>query len=215
MVYGKFPLKRLLKGKMLRIAELQDKLLIEISSRFEIILHGGTAIWRIYRGKRFSYDIDIYYADPAKILEYFKKSESFQLVRGKITSSNVLYLRFQENNSLVEVEASPLFKKMQSADGEFYLVGGDSIVLKTLTPSELLREKINAFRSREKARDLYDIFYLLDIVNTAKIKNELKGLIPSLKVMPKDFSGLRELILVGKVPDFETVVRKVKIYAKD
>ena len=215
MTYGKFPLKGLLKGKLLRTAELQDKLVIELTSRFEITLHGGTAIWRVYKGKRFSSDIDIYYANPAEILKYFEKSEAFKLVRGKLTSSDVLYMRFKEGNVLVEVEASPLFRKIQSTDGEFYLVGGDSIVLKTLTPSELLREKINAFRSRRKARDLYDIFYLLDIADTGKIKNELKGLVPCLKDMPKDFSGLKELILIGKTPDFETVVRKVRIYAKD
>lgn len=215
MVYGKFPLNRLLKGKLLRIAEMQDKLVIELASRFGIILHGGTAIWRMYRGKRFSFDIDIYSSDPAEILEYFKKSEAFKLVRGKLTSSDVLYMRFQEGNTLVEVEASPLFKKMQTTDGEFYLVGGDSIVLKTLTASELLREKINAFRSRSKARDLYDIFCLTDIADTSKIKNDIRSLLPFLKVAPDDFPGLKELILVGKTPDFETIVRKVRGYAKD
>lgn len=211
MVYGKIPLKNLLKGKLLRIAELQDKLVIDLSSRFGIILHGGTAIWRMYRGKRFSYDIDIYYENPAEILEYFKKSRVFKLVRGKLTSSDILYLKFQEDNILVEIEISPLFRELHTTDGEFYLIDGDSIILKTLTPAELLKEKINAFRNRKKARDLYDIFYLLDIADISKIK----GLTSLLKTMPKDFSGLKELILIGKAPDFETIIKKVRRYAKD
>jgi predicted nucleotidyltransferase component of viral defense system len=214
MVYGKFPLKNLLKGRLLKIAELQDNLIIEMSSKFEIILHGGTAIWRVYKGKRFSFDADFYHANPAEISEYFEKSEAFNMIRSKLTSSNVLYSRFQKDGVLVEINVSPLFKKIHSIDGEFYLVDGDSIILKTLSPTELLREKINAFKKRKKARDLYDIFYLLGIANVSKIKNDIKSLVPLLKAMPKDFLGLKELILVGKVPDFETVTRKVRKYAK-
>lgn len=214
MTYGKLPLRNILKGRLLKIAELQDKLIIEMSSKFEIILHGGTAIWRVYKGKRFSFDADFYHANPAEISEYFEKTGAFNMIRSKLTGSNVLYSKFQENNILVEINVSPLFKKIHSIDGEFYLVDGDSIILKTLSPTELLREKINAFKNRKKSRDLYDIFYLLDTANVSKIKNDIKSLVPLLKAMPKDFPGLKELILVGKVPDFETITRKVRKYAK-
>jgi predicted nucleotidyltransferase component of viral defense system len=214
MIYGKFPLKRLLKGKLLKIAELQDKLIIEMSSKFDIIVHGGTAIWRIYSGKRFSFDIDVYHANPDEILKYFAESKIFKMTRSKLTGSDVLYLRFREDNTLVEINVSPMFKKLPTTDGEFYLVDGDSVVLKTLSPTELLKEKISAFKNRKKARDLYDIFHLLDLADTAKIRNEIEGLMPLLKAAPMDFSGLRELILVGKVPDFATIVRKVGMYAK-
>ncbi len=215
MVYDKFPIKNLLKGKLLKIAELQDKLIIEISSKFEIVLHGGTAIWRIYGGRRFSFDIDIYYADPSGICRYFEKAKMFKMVRSKLTSSDVLYARFQEDGILVEINVSPLFKKLNAADGEFYLVDGNSIIIKTLPPTDMLKEKINAFKSRKKARDLYDIFYLLNTANTTKIKEDIKTLLPLLKGVPKDFQGLKELILIGKVPDFETIRRKVRKYAKD
>lgn len=215
MTYEKLPLKRMLKGKMLKIAELQDKLIIEMSSRFEVVLHGGTAIWRIYRGRRFSFDIDLYYANPPEILKYFEKTEAFNLVRSKLTGSDVLYLRFQEDGILVEVEVSPMFKKLSATDGEFWLAGGDSIIMRTLNPEELLKEKTAAFRSRKKARDLYDIFCLLDVSDASKIKNEIKCLMPLLKNEPEDFPGLKELVLVGKAPDFETIARKVRGYAKD
>jgi len=215
MVYEKFPLKNLLKGKLLKIAELQDKLVIELSSKFEIVLHGGTAIWRVYGGRRFSFDVDLYHKNPSQVLKHFKTSGVFTIVRSKLTGSNVLYARFQEDDTMVEINVSPLFKALPTTDGEFYLVDGNSIILRTLSPTELLKEKVIAFKNRGKARDLYDIFYLLDIADTREVRNEVKTLLPLLKKSPKDFQGLKELILVGKAPDFETIVKKVRKYAKD
>ncbi|MGQ9515294.1 MAG: hypothetical protein ACUVTL_09670 [Thermoproteota archaeon] len=54
-----------------RIAELQDLMMIELSNSFNFILHGGTAIWRVYSGKRFSYVIDVYHNDPKNVAEHF------------------------------------------------------------------------------------------------------------------------------------------------
>ncbi|MBC7092239.1 MAG: hypothetical protein H5T50_10105 [Nitrososphaeria archaeon] len=47
----KLPLAKILKGKMLKIAELQDLIVIELCKRFDFILRGETAIWRIYGAK--------------------------------------------------------------------------------------------------------------------------------------------------------------------
>jgi predicted nucleotidyltransferase len=62
---GGFPLSRLLKGKLLRIAETQDAVITyPISRGVEFVLHGGTAVWRIYGGKRGSIDVDVYAENP-------------------------------------------------------------------------------------------------------------------------------------------------------
>jgi len=215
MIYEKFPLMRLLKGRMLKIAELQDRLMIELCSKFGVVLHGGTAIWRVYGGKRFSFDIDLYYGKPAEILEHFKKPGPFKLVRSKLTGSEVLYMRFSEGGIDVEVEVSPMFKKIPVSDGEFHLVGGDSIVISTLGPENMLIEKMAAFRGRRKARDLYDVFFLLDAADVPAVKSDLREFVRLLGSPPDDFRGLSELVLVGKSPDFGTIVHKVKAYAKD
>jgi len=214
MLYEKLPLGRLLKGRLLRIAELQDKLMIEATSRFPVVLHGGTAIWRVYGGKRFSFDIDLYHGKPSEILEHFKKSWAFNLVRSKMTGSDVLYMRFSEGGIDVEVEVSPMFRDIPVSDGEFHLVGGDSIVIRTLSPEEMLAEKMAAFADRKKARDLYDVFFLLDMADTDTMVEELKKFARLLGNPPEDFKGLSELVLVGKAPDFGTITRKVKFYAK-
>ncbi len=208
------PIRNILKGRILKIAELQDKLVIELASKFDFVLHGGTAIWRIYKGKRFSFDIDVYCVNPSAIAEHFGKTDAFNMSRSKLTSSDVLYARFEEEGIEVEINASPLFKKIDAVDGEFQLVGGDSIVLKTLPPEELLKEKISAFKDRKKTRDLYDIFYLIDFADTRKAKPSLQSLLSFLSSPPADFDGLKEFILMGKAPDFETIVRKVKMHAK-
>ncbi len=211
MAYDKFPLKNLLKGKLLRIAELQDKLAIELASKFEFVLHGGTALWRVYGGRRVSLDIDIYHEKPEEVMEHFSKSGAFEMLRGKMTGSDVLYMKFRgEGDTIVELHVSPPFGRVEAADGEFRLVDGSSIILKTLTPEWLLKEKISAFRNRKKARDLYDIFYLLDIADASRFRGEIRSLLPLQK--PQDFSGLRELILLGKAPEFETIERKLRAY---
>ena len=206
----KFPLKRVLKGRLLKIAELQDRVMLELASRFNVALHGGTAIWRVYGGKRFSFDIDVYYGKPSEIAEFFSSSSEFTVSKSRVTGSGTAYLRFEDQGVSVELEASRMFKPRETIDGQYFLVEGDSIIVRTLSAESLLQEKIEAFKSRGKARDLYDIFHLLGI---AKASRGLGTLLPLKE--PKDFGGLREIILLGKVPDFATIERLVKMYAKE
>ncbi len=210
----KIPLARILKGKFLKIARTQDLVIMELLRKFDFVLHGGTAIWRIYMGRRFSYDIDIYCSAPEKIVELFSSSKLFTVLKKKITPANVLYLKLKEEET-VELEASPVFRKIETVEGEFLLTDGSSVIVKTLSPEDLLSEKIKAFISRKKARDLYDIFYLLDFCEEKKIKEVVKTLLPHLKAPPKDFEGLADIILIGETPSFEMISKKVKKYAQD
>ena len=209
-IYRKIPLARILKGRLLKIAELQDMILLELSKKFDFVVHGGTAVWRIYGGKRFSVDIDIYHPNPRSIAEHF--SRVFKVVRSKITPSKVLYLRIVDE-AVVELEASPAFEEIDAIESDFWLIDGSSIVVKTLTPEDLVREKVRAFLSRKKARDLYDIYYLLDLCGE-EIGRELKKVLLELKEAPSDFSELKELILIGRAPSFETIVKKVRRFAQ-
>jgi len=202
----RIPLVKILRGRLLRIAELQDAVILELSRRFYFVLHGGLAVWRVYGGKRFSLDIDIYHEDPRKLMNI-----PFKFTRKKLTSSGVLYLRLK-NGAEVELEASPMFKKKEIIEADYWLVDGSSIVIRTLKQEELVREKVEAFLERGKARDLYDIYYLLDLCDPALIKEEMKVLSEKLRI-PDDFSGLKELILMGVPPSFDAIERKVRRYA--
>ncbi|MCX8189343.1 MAG: nucleotidyl transferase AbiEii/AbiGii toxin family protein [Nitrososphaeria archaeon] len=209
----RLPLAKILKGRMLKIAEFQDLIIIELSRRFDFVLRGGTAVWRIYNGKRFSYDIDIYYNNPEEILKYFFSSRMFKIIKSKLTSSKFLYLKFGDD-VVTELEVSPLLYDFKVVEADFWLVEGGSIVVKTLTPENLLAEKVNAFKSRRKSRDLYDIYYLLDFCEIEKVKPMLKELLPFLASEPNDFNMLSELIILGRSPSFQAIVEKVNKYAK-
>ncbi len=208
----KIPLFRLLKGKLLRIAELQDRIIVELSKKFDFILHGGTAVWRVYGGKRFSFDIDIYYKNPKQILNYFKSRSQLKITKSRITSSNVAYLKIKDIEE-VELEISPLFKKINPIEKEFWLTDGTSLLIKTLSPEDLIKEKTEAFINRKKSRDLYDIYYLLDFCNKKSVKPYMRKLLPHLEKPPNDFKRLKELILIGKTPSFETIKVKVMRHA--
>ncbi len=200
----KIPLIRFLKGNMLKIAEMQDLLVLELSREIDFVVHGGTAIWRIYGGKRFSYDVDIYSQEIERILEVI--SPIFRVIKAKLTSSRVLYMKIGDE-AVVDLEASPMFKEREVIEESFWLIDGSSVVVKTLTPCSLLEEKVDAYLSRGKARDLYDIYYLS---NLCEEKKPLKRLLPHLREPPKDFHILRELIIAGIPPSFNTIVEKVK-----
>lgn len=203
------PLAKLLKGRLLRVGELQDTAMIELSQNFDFVLHGGTAVWRVYQGKRFSFDVHIYCRNTKEIAEHFSSLEGIEVLKKKFTPSNVLYMRLKHIEE-IELEASPFFKKIKPMEREFWLVDGGTMVVKTLSPEDIVNEKIEAYVSRRKVRDLYDIYYLLDFCET-KIKNLDRVL--AVKAKPPDFDGLKDLILLGESPSFETMLAKVKRYA--
>ncbi len=214
-VYSRIPLARILKGRLLRVAELQDLLVIELAKRFDFVLHGGTAVWRVYGGKRLSIDVDIYCREPERIGREFKSLPGIRVVREKLTPSRVLYLRVaDEFGAEVELEASPPFREIEVTEADYWTTDGGSLVLRVLTSCDLLREKIAAFRDRGKARDLYDVYYLLDLCEDPGIGVELRSILPKLEIPPPDFGGLRELILLGRPPSFESIVRKVRRHAE-
>lgn len=212
-MFHKIPLSKILKGKLLNIGELQDLLLMELSRSFDFILHGGTAVWRVYGGKRFSYDVDIYYSNPRDLSDYFYSTKIFNILKSKITPSKILYLKIGNNDTVIELEASPTPTRIETIEANFWLVDGSSMVVITLTPEHLLREKVKAFINRRSAKDLYDIFYLIDLCDKNKIGKDLDELFPFLNSEPKDFPGLSDLILIGKPPSFEMIVRRIKKYA--
>ncbi len=131
-------------------------------------------------------------------------SPIFRVIKVKLTPS--LYMKIGDE-AVVDLEASPMLKEREITEESFWLIDGSSIVVKTLTPCSLLEEKVDAYLSRGKVRDLYDIYYLSDLCEE---KKPLKRLLLHLREPPKDFHILRELIIAGVPPSFSTIVEKVK-----
>ncbi len=198
------------------IARAQDIIVVELYKIFEkAVIHGGTAIWRCYNGNRFSEDIDVYIPkNEAKINKLFDnlKNKGFEILKKKI-GENSLYSNLKINNINVRLEA--LFKKLipKGSLMEYKEVNGNMITVFTLTPEEIIKEKVHAYTKRRKIRDLYDIFFLLRYVkNKKEIITEINYLIKNF-YEPVDKKELKVLILEGIVPEPEKMIQYIKRYA--
>lgn len=202
---------KLRKESHKKIAKAQD---IIVETLYEVIdnavIHGGTGIWRCYKGNRFSEDIDVYLKKDnekiSKLFEAFEK-KGFFIEKKKITD-NSIYSNLRLNDALVRFEA--IFRKINGILKEYETSDGNLISVYTLAPEELVKEKISAFLNRRKIRDLYDIFFLLRFVqNKALVKPGINELAKNFK-KPIDELDLKVLILEGIVPDSEKMLQYIK-----
>lgn len=214
------PIVRKLKKEVhKKIALAQDLIVKEIYNYFDrAVIHGGTAIWRCYSGERFSEDIDLYI--PVK----FKKSEN---IRGFIKSleskgfsvikfrekQNSIYSKLKFDNVVVSFEA--VFRNINNHIlKSFELSEGNFMNVYTFSPEYLIKEKTDAYLSRQKVRDLYDIFYLLNFVTNQKdVRNYLERLLKEFKD-PVDIQDLKAIIIMGVVPTVEKMVEAMKRWEK-
>ena len=202
---------RLKKESYRRIAEAQDILVETLYNVFnDAVFHGGTAIWRCYKSNRFSDDIDFYLVKDIKKIDKFYallKNKGFSIEKRKI-GENSIYSTLKIANTLVRFEA--LFKKINCVLAEYEKMDGNYTTVYTLTPEELIREKVEAYLKRLKVRDLYDIFFLLrHINNISSIQKDLNKLLNNFK-NPKDEKELKVLIIEGLVPSVEDIISYIK-----
>ena len=206
---------RLRKEIHKKIAEAQDLIVQEMLNSFNsVVLHGGTAIWRCYKGNRFSVDIDVYIQkDINKINLFFKNLEKKGFViKKKRIKENSLFSDLQFNRVSVKFEA--LFKNVKGVLKDYETIEGNYIVLYSLTPEELIAEKVDAYIKRLKIRDIYDIFFLLKYVEDKnKIKMQIQKLFKEFK-SPVDEKELRILVLEGIAPNYKEILDYLKRWEK-
>ena len=206
------PILKLRKQAQKDVASAQDKIVEEIFKVFgkTAVLHGGTGIWRCYRGNRFSEDVDVYIpknlAKLNLIFENFKKI-GFIIEKKKI-GENILHSTLKLGGTIVRFEA--FFKEIKGELKEYEKIDGNVITVYTLIPEELIREKINAYQNRRKIRDLYDIFFLLRYIkNKKEVSDELKKFIKNFK-SPVDEKDINGLIIEGIVPNVKGMLNYIE-----
>lgn len=202
---------RLKKEAHKNVAEAQDLIVQELYAVFDdAVIHGGTAVWRCYGGNRFSEDIDVYLAeDAAKITVLFSnfQKKGFSIEKKKMTEHS-LYSRLKFNRTFVEFEA--FFKKAKGCLKEYETSEGNLVSVYTLTPEQLINEKIDAYLGRRKIRDLYDVFFLLRYVtNFKEIRAKVEFLIQNFKP-PIDEKELKVLILEGLIPTSQKMLEYIR-----
>ena len=202
---------RLKRTSHKRIAEAQDLIIQELYKVFDkAVLHGGTSLWRCYKGNRFSEDIDVYISrDMKKLNLLFKNLEKagFILEKKKI-GENSLYSNLNFNGTHVRLEA--IFKKIKGSLKEYTKTEGNLITIYALNPEELIIEKSETYQKRFKIRDLYDVFFLLRHVTiNPEIKKSLTNLIKNFR-QPVDKEELKIIIMEGIVPNAEDMLNRIK-----
>ncbi len=214
----KIPLaKKLKKKNHLKLAFAQDLLVSELYDNYpKAIIHGGTAIWRCYNGNRFSEDIDVYLPsiNKKKLDNFADKliNNGFKKNKLKITD-NAVFSKFSYQGSVVRLEAVEKSIKKYKTE-KFEMTDGSFMVVNTLSPSQLIKEKVGAYLGRQKIRDLYDIFFLVEYVKDKKtIQKDLNKLLNKFKP-PKDKSDLETLIITGAIPQQKDMIQKIKRWVK-
>ncbi len=173
-------------------------------------MHGGTAIWRCYNGNRFSEDVDVYIIkDKSRIDKFFELIEKKGLiVERKKISENSIYSSLKFNRTIVRFEA--VFKKVEGSLKEYETTEGNFLTIYTLTPEQLINEKVQAYIKRQKIRDLYDVFFLLrSIKNIQDVRKSLNELLSNFK-KPVDEKDLNVLILEGVVPTTQKMLDYIR-----
>jgi predicted nucleotidyltransferase component of viral defense system len=111
---------------------------------------------------------------------------------------NSLFSTLRLSNVSVRFEA--LFKTAECELKNYEKVDGNFVEIRCLTAESLIKEKISAYQTRLKVRDLYDIFFLLKYANNKeKIKKDLDSLMKKFRT-PIDWGDLKVLIIEGLVP---------------
>jgi len=211
--------KRLRKDYHRRVAYAQDLLVMEVYNVMpEVVLHGGTILWRCYGGNRFSEDID------AIIPVKYRYSDDIDIFRRRL-----LALGFEEGKfrvkersiyatltySGVEVRFEAIFKDVDRyVPVEYEMVDGTYLYIYTLPIEEILAEKVEAYLSRRLVRDLYDIRLILDYVeDIERVKNALMKLLDNYS-LPIDEENLRLLIISGVAPTAQKLLGEIRRWVR-
>ena len=199
----------------------------------ELVIHGGTAIWRCYSGNRFSRDIDFYFGieDEKERTLFFSGTKKFMKDLGYPVKEsgydNATGTMHVVVESAAKMKVDINFSKRTGIPVEYTKVDDSKMVVLTLTPSQLLTEKIEAYEdkmnpanefSEPEVQDLYDMYHLTSLV---KSKNSIptarmRRLVRSIeKDPPRNLRSLDHLILNGIPPSFEMMINHLKTWLKN
>lgn len=174
-----------LKGLPLSFAELdylQDIALLGIYREFgnKLVFKGGTCLYKLYKLNRFSEDLDFTVENGFKPKDFFArlphifslfnincsvKVESFQhSINVYLEINGPLYDGGKESRSRLILNISSrekvLFSPLRIPYQSFYQEVRPFDIY-AMEEKEILAEKVRTVYQREKARDVYDIWYLL------------------------------------------------------
>lgn len=220
---------------------LLDLILFSISknTKDELVFKGGTCLYKIYKINRFSEDIDfsaVKEIDLGSLINKIiidlglfgieattkEKKERYNTtlitlhVKGPLYNGNLSSLcniRIDVNLKS-EVNFKPVLHRYNSSYSEI-----PEYSLMVMSEEEILSEKIRAVINRDKARDVYDLWFLLE--KGVKIDKSLiekkfdyNEFVKRVKDKKKMWGVEIGRLIMGQVPDFkvveETIIKNTK-----
>ena len=207
----KIPLQvRLKRESHRRIAYAQDLIVKEVYNVFgRAVLHGGTAIWRCYQGRRFSEDLDFYFPRDKRQIEalFDNLRKTGFVIKKKKVSDNSVYSEMEMERVSVRLEAT--FQNISGVICDYEMSDGNFIKIYSLTVEQFLSEKANTYLKRLKVRDLWDIFFLLKSAKDPGKVKEIGMVIRDYKG-PTDEKDLKAIMLAGIVPSADEMIDYIR-----
>jgi predicted nucleotidyltransferase component of viral defense system len=209
---------------------LQDLLLYMLYRKIpDMILGGGTSIWKVFKGSRFSEDIDAYMSPmPKNLSDYLQKEFSLLGIKCTILKSrktgNMLFLKLglsfpahhREVMLSVEILSSSQPERTEQVTLHSPYPDIPPFDMIVLAREEMLINKVAAVYQRNRPRDIYDINLLLHM-GTAIDRDLLEKKVPEfdidsfkekLQEKKKKWKSLEPLV-VTSLPAFEKQVEYI------
>lgn len=220
---------------------LQHLVLSSLSRRTadELIFKGGTALQKVFGLNRFSIDLDFTQNKPLpeNLFELLQKDISLlgipalfnathnqNSIVAKALIHGISYRNTENTAVVLWIEISLREKAVKEAKTtEIYPVYSDlqPYLMKVMDLDEILAEKVRAILTRTKARDIFDLRFLLHKsihINEAIVNEKLKdyklkysktALMDKIKAVKSIWQNeLSQLVAI--VPEFDEVVKQVK-----
>lgn len=215
---NRIPLASRLKRRSHLAVGLAQDILVQAAydSIPDCVMHGGTAIWRCYRGGRFSEDVDVYLASRGpKAVQSFRDrlaSRGMRELKFKATGRTI-FAKYDHGGVPVSFEAA-LRAPPPSVLAPYEMLDGAQLIVRTLSPEGLVLEKAGAYVSRRKVRDLYDLFFLLSLVSdAAKVRGAIQEVLRTYQP-PVDEAQLRATIIAGAAPTAKAMLDGIQRWAR-
>ncbi len=223
---------------------LQDILLFSIYSEVgrELVFKGGTCLYKIYKLDRFSEDLDFTLTkklDSEKLANKILQNLSLLNIKGRIIEikeykeginikfilNGPLYKGSKETQSFIPLNISTrenLFKDPYKESFISLYREIPTYELFVMSQEEILAEKFRAILTRLKARDIYDLWFLLvkkrvsfnlELVNNKLSIYDMKFHIQDFKDRVNKMKGLWNTdlknLVIGELKDFDEVNKDI------
>ena len=249
---SKLELTRIAEIKHLTIRNAERDYLLELlvyilsDDRRSMVFKGGTALYKFYNLNRFSEDLDFdvvgkrFDTDKMikKIIRSLEVTGMQRTVFEKTEYGNEINIRFAirgplydgSKNSMSRVTINISKRERPISFLEKLLVATypeiPSFELSVIDAEEIAAEKIRCILTREKPRDIYDLWYLSKkgiVIDLSLVNKKLK--IYRLTFNSKEFmekvNGKRNMwrrdlqdLVIGTLPEFNVVTKDIENWCK-